>query len=81
VASFTHHVETLLEKLRTDEVPPSPKLAEILLTSKDQIKALLAADQGQGEVGAGSSENRSSMQVAHACKQNTLESVHDGANG
>lgn len=46
VANFTHHVESLLDKVREGSVALSPQLLELVLSSKDQIEALLQAAQG-----------------------------------
>lgn len=50
VAKFTHHVETLLNQVRENVVPVSPGLVELVLASKDQIRLLLAVEQGAGAV-------------------------------
>jgi two-component system, chemotaxis family, sensor kinase CheA len=56
VAGFTHHVESLLDKVRNGAVPVSAALAEVVLQAADRIKLLL--NQAQGEAGspAGSTE-------------------------
>jgi two-component system, chemotaxis family, sensor kinase CheA len=51
VAQFTHHVETVLDQVRKGAIPVSEKLTELVLSSKDEIRALLAADQ-KGESAA-----------------------------
>ncbi|HLK65452.1 MAG TPA: chemotaxis protein CheA [Bryobacteraceae bacterium] len=56
VAGFTHHVESLLDKVRGGTFPVSPALAELLLKAKDQIRLLLAAETGGAAVPPGSSE-------------------------
>ncbi|MCX6345225.1 MAG: chemotaxis protein CheA [Armatimonadetes bacterium] len=43
VASFTHHVETVLDKVREGVVPVSRTLIDLILDSKDQISALMDA--------------------------------------
>lgn len=45
VAQFTHHVESVLDKVRDGVVPISEDLINLILRSKDQIKALLDAAQ------------------------------------
>src|SRR5580704_13625067 len=45
VAAFTHHVETLLDRVRDGIVPVSPQLANVVLSAADQIKLLLQAAQ------------------------------------
>lgn len=48
VVSFTHSVETLLDKLRNGEMTFNPTLAELLLKCRDHIGALIAeVEQGQ----------------------------------
>ena len=44
VASFTHHVETLLDGVREGKVAASPRIAELVLASADEIKRLLAVE-------------------------------------
>lgn len=56
VADFTHHVETLLDKVRSGAIPADPKLADIVLAGRDQVRAIIAAEQGGDPVPAGSSE-------------------------
>ncbi len=46
VSAFTHHVETLLEKVREGAVAVSPDLSDLVLAAADQIKLLLAVEQG-----------------------------------
>jgi two-component system, chemotaxis family, sensor kinase CheA len=45
VAAFTHHVETALDQAREGRLPVSEDLIRLILRSRDQIKALLAATQ------------------------------------
>ena len=49
VAEFTHHVETVLDKVRDGLVPVSEQLIQLMLRSKDQIKLLLDAAQNETE--------------------------------
>jgi two-component system chemotaxis sensor kinase CheA len=56
VAEFTHHVESVLDKVREGEIPFSDQLSELVLASKDQIKKLLEVSQGGEPVEPGSSE-------------------------
>jgi two-component system chemotaxis sensor kinase CheA len=56
VASFTHHLENLLDKVRDGAIPVSPALAELVLKARDHIKILLGAEQGGAAAPAGSSE-------------------------
>lgn len=43
VAAFTHHVETVLDQVRSGALAISEELLNLVLASKDQIKALLDA--------------------------------------
>lgn len=44
VAAFTHHVETVLDKVRNGLVPISKELVNVILAAKDQIALMLKAD-------------------------------------
>ncbi|MFZ5547849.1 MAG: chemotaxis protein CheA [Pseudomonadota bacterium] len=48
VAELTHHMETLLDKLRRHELQPNSQMVDVLLASGDALKALLARHQGTG---------------------------------
>lgn len=52
VADFTHHVESLLDRVREGTVTVSPELTDVVLAAADQIKRLLAAEQGGKPVDA-----------------------------
>ncbi len=56
VSGFTHHVETLLDKVREGAVAVSPELSDIVLAASDQIRLLLAVEQGGSPVAAGSNQ-------------------------
>ncbi len=43
LADFTHHVENALDKVRKGQLPASKALIDQILTSRDQIKAMLEA--------------------------------------
>jgi len=51
VAELTHHMESLLDKLRRRELTPLPPMVDVLLESADLSRSLLARHQagGQGE--------------------------------
>ncbi len=49
ISSFTHHVETVLDKVRDGTVPVTKELIDLTLTSRDHIYALLDAATGEGE--------------------------------
>ena len=46
VAEFTHHVETLLDKVRAGRVPVSTELVNTILAAKDHITLLLKGPEG-----------------------------------
>jgi two-component system, chemotaxis family, sensor kinase CheA len=46
VVAFTHRVETALDRVREGSVAVTPKLVDLVLASADQIRRLLAAEQG-----------------------------------
>jgi two-component system chemotaxis sensor kinase CheA len=56
VAGFTHHLENLLDRVRSGAIPVSPALAGLVLKARDHIKILLGAEQGGAAAPAGSSE-------------------------
>lgn len=47
IASFTHHVETALDRVRAGELPMTPALVSVVLSSKDHVAALMAAVLGE----------------------------------
>ncbi len=48
IAKFTHHVETVLDKVRDGAVPVTKELIDLTLASRDHITALLDAATGTG---------------------------------
>ncbi len=56
VSGFTHHVETLLERVREGTVAVSPELSDLVLAAADQIELLLAVEQGGKPVAADSNQ-------------------------
>lgn len=52
IADFTHGVETLLDKLRNNQLDISPELINLLLESVDCIRLLLASSQDGSEAPA-----------------------------
>jgi two-component system chemotaxis sensor kinase CheA len=56
VADFTHHIETLLDKVRSGEIASTPELADLVLAGRDQVRAIIAAEQGGEAVPPGSNE-------------------------
>lgn len=57
IAEFTHHIETALDLVRKNLLPVSNALIDLILASKDQIKAMLDASCGNAEVNAGAGDN------------------------
>ncbi len=51
VASFTHHVETLLDSVREGEQPVTKELVDIVLAAKDQIAKMLDEARENGDMG------------------------------
>ncbi|QTN23619.1 chemotaxis protein CheA [Rhizobacter sp. AJA081-3] len=49
VVAFTHHVETLLDRLREGEIALTPELSTLLLQSNDQIRLLVAQASGDSD--------------------------------
>lgn len=49
VAELTHHMESLLDKLRRRELKPIPPMVDVLLESADASRGLLAVHQAGGE--------------------------------
>ena len=56
VAGFTHHLESLLDRVRVGAIPVSPALSGLVLKARDHIKLLLGAEQGGAVVPAGLGE-------------------------
>ncbi len=48
VAELTHQMETLLDKLRRHELQPTAPMVDVLLSSGDSLKAMLARHAGAG---------------------------------
>ena len=46
VASFTHHIENLIDEVRAHTIPVSEQLATVILAAADQIRLLLSAATG-----------------------------------
>ncbi len=56
IAAFTHHVETLLDKVRGGTVPGSIILVDVVLAARDHIAALVAAELGGDPVAPATTE-------------------------
>jgi len=53
IADFTHHVETVLDKVREGIIPASKELISLVLASRDHISDMLDAASGEGAVDPG----------------------------
>ncbi|MEZ4526487.1 MAG: chemotaxis protein CheA [Desulfobacterales bacterium] len=49
IAEFTHHVETVLDKVRSGEIPVSSELTELILMAGDHLKSMLDAPDDEKE--------------------------------
>lgn len=56
IASFTHTIETVYDLIRSGDLKVNADLISLTLSSCDQIKAMLDASQGMGEVSADKTE-------------------------
>ena len=61
VVAFTHHVETLLDRLREGRVALTPQLSTLLLQCNDQIRGLIAAAQDPQADDASAAEARAAL--------------------
>ena len=57
VAELTHHMESLLDRLRRHEIQPIPEMVDVLLESADASRSLLARHQSGGQGEAASTAN------------------------
>jgi len=48
IAEFSHHVETVMDKVRNGTVPVTKTLIDLILVSRDRITAMLAEANGDG---------------------------------
>ena len=69
VADFTHHIETLLDKVRSGVITATPDLADLVLAGRDQVRVIIAAELGGEPVPTGSSEKLVGMLKAFAGEQ------------
>jgi two-component system chemotaxis sensor kinase CheA len=61
VVAFTHHVETLLDRLREGAVVLTPGLSTLLLRANDQIRGLVRAAAAQGDDGDDAAPERAAL--------------------
>jgi two-component system chemotaxis sensor kinase CheA len=61
VVAFTHHVETLLDRLREGHLSLNPEISTLLLQSNDQIGKLVAAAQDPHEDSASDLQARAEL--------------------
>ena len=47
IAKFTHHIESLLDKVREGHVPVTKKMIDLVLVARDRIKVLLNLPQAE----------------------------------
>lgn len=80
VADFTHHIETLLDKVRSGTIPATPMLADIVLAGRDQVRAIIAAGQGGDPVPPGSNEKLIERLKAFAGETATAHSQESNAH-
>lgn len=78
VVAFTHHVETLLDRLREGQVVFTPALGTLLLQCNDQIRALVASAQHPEADAAGDDEVRDALvlRLQAACGEDTNTDEH-----
>lgn len=50
VCGFTHHIETLLDKVRYGEAPATARLGQFLLASGDHIRLLIESEPGRKQI-------------------------------
>ncbi|MFM9917823.1 MAG: chemotaxis protein CheA [Rhizobacter sp.] len=63
VVAFTHHVETLLDRLREGRIALTPELSTLLLQCNDQIRVLIAAAQDPQADDADAAQARAALVV------------------
>ena len=47
IAKFTHHIESLLDKVREGHIPVTKKMIDLVLVARDRIKVLLGLPQAE----------------------------------
>jgi two-component system chemotaxis sensor kinase CheA len=69
VVGFTHHLETLLDRLREGQLALTPELGTLLLLANDQIRSLVAAAQHGHDEPGGASQARQAivLRLQSAC--------------
>ena len=73
VVTFTHHVETLLDRLREGHLTLDPDLSTLLLQSNDQIRALVDAAESGSQDSQERQQSRAGivLRLKAACGGNT----------
>ncbi|MBN1931967.1 MAG: chemotaxis protein CheA [Desulfobacterales bacterium] len=61
IAAFTHHVETVLDKVRDGTIPISQELIDLILRARDEISTMLQSVEGK-KITLKSSENNLNSQ-------------------
>jgi len=69
IAAFTHTIETVYDLIRDRVLKATPDLISLTLKSADQIKAMLDASQGMGEVSAETTDMLSRAFAAYLPKK------------
>lgn len=83
IADFTHHAESVLEKVRSGEIGVTPELINLIFLARDQIRAMLeaAADDAPADLSArGRIVSRLNDLILNA-GNNVLRSVERRADG
>ncbi len=71
IAAFTHTIETVYDLIRDRALKATPDLISLTLQSCDQIKAMLDASQGMGEVSVEKTDELGRAFAAYLPKQET----------
>lgn len=72
IATFTHHVETALDRVREGVVPITRELIDLTLSSRDQIKIMLEASTGGDPV-----DQEKNLKIINALKTIMGEEVEE----
>jgi len=79
VTGFTHHVESLLDRLREGQLRLTPALSTVLLQCNDEIRLLVAAAEGEQSPDATSSARRSELVVRLQAGAGPADAIETGA--
>ena len=82
VVGFTHHVETLLDRLREGQLLLTPALSTLLLQCNDQIKALVdAAQDPHADDAAAAGQREALIARLHAAGGSNGDAAHPPGPG